>query len=76
MYVSYWEDSAGWAEWYTKVKHLNVINSELKHYIHAYVHSFILYMCSLVEKAVEYFLDECASPQQLVQSFKPRIPPQ
>ena len=33
-------------------------------------------MCREMEEVVECFLDECASPQQLVQSFKPKMPPQ
>ena len=29
-----------------------------------------------IEEVVEYLLEECASPQQLVQSYRPKIPPQ
>ena len=28
------------------------------------------------DEVVEYFLEECASPQQLVSSYRPKMPPQ
>lgn len=50
MYISYWECSAGWAELYTKAKHLNLINSELKHYMHTcmYTPSYCTCVCFVV----------------------------
>ena len=55
-----------------------VVHVDVCVYVFIYMYMYIVccHVYSDLEEVVGYFLDECASPQQLVQSFKPRMPPQ